>query len=306
MWRAGRSWRQFPSPIHSRSGRALTNPACSSRASSGSRPSIRPRTRSLRPRSCPTTAPAAWHSALTRAFAGVVIDAPVRGARVQQPFIVAGRAVDIFGSAAGPGIDAVHVWAFPTTGASPIFLGAAAYGRPRSDLAALFGAPYLNSGYQLTVRGLTPGAYTLTAFGHNTRTGAFSVTRQVSITVTSSLRMAVDTPVPGASVPSSFVVAGWALDGAATTGSGIDAVHVWAYPSSGAAPIFVGAATLGHARPDVAAALGPQFGTTGYALDVQNLPAARTPQRTVLPECARCVSRCRESPITGRRSRKQL
>jgi hypothetical protein len=205
-------------------------------------------------------------------FAGVIIDAPVQGARVQQPFIFAGWAVDVFGSLGGPGIDTVHVWAFPATGGSPTFLGAAEYGRPRPDIAALFGAPYRNSGYQLTVRGLRPGAYTLTAFGHSTRTGTFSVARQVSISVP-PLRMAIDAPVAGASVPSSFVVAGWALDGSAPTGSGIDAVHVWAYPSSGGAPMFAGAATLGHARPDVAAAFGPQFDTTGYALDVQNLPA---------------------------------
>jgi hypothetical protein len=165
------------------------------------------------------------------------------------------------------------VWAFLANGGTPTFVGAANSGRARPDVAALFGAPYLTAGYQLTVRGLSPGAYTLTAFGHSTRTGTFSIARQVSITVASSLRMAVDTPVPGASVPGSFGVAGWALDGSATSGSGIDAVHVWAYPSSGAPPIFAGAATIGHARPDVAAAFGAQFDNSGYALDVRNLPA---------------------------------
>jgi hypothetical protein len=206
-------------------------------------------------------------------FAGIIIDAPVHGARVQQPFILGGWAADVFGSTAGPGIDTVHVWAFPANGGSPMFVGAAEYGRPRPDIAALFGAAYLSSGYQMSVRGLTPGAYTLTAFGHSTRTGTFSVATQASLTVVSSLRMAIDAPVAGASVPSSFVVAGWALDGSAATGSGIDAVHVWAYPTSGAAPVFAGAATLGHARPDVAAAFGAQFDASGYALDVQNLPA---------------------------------
>jgi YVTN family beta-propeller protein len=206
-------------------------------------------------------------------FAGVIIDAPAQGARVQQPFVFGGWAVDVFGSIGGPGIDAVHVWAYPASGASPVFVGAADYGRPRPDVADLFGTLYLGSGYQMTVRGLTPGAYTLTAFGHSTRTGTFAVARQVSITVTSGLRMAVDAPVSGASAPGSFVVAGWALDGSAVSGSGIDAVHVWAYPSSGAAPMFAGAAALGHSRPDVAAAFGAQFGSAGYALDVQNLPA---------------------------------
>ena len=40
----------------------------------------------------------------------------------------------------GPGIDTVHVWAFPANGASPMFLGAAEYGRPRPDVAILLGA----------------------------------------------------------------------------------------------------------------------------------------------------------------------
>ena len=204
-------------------------------------------------------------------FAAIVIDAPSQGAALGQPFVFGGWAVDVFGYGGGPGIDAVHVWAFPASGASPVFVGAAEYGRPRSDIATLFGPSFLNSGYQMTVRGLTPGAYTLTAFGHSTRTGTFSVARQVSVTVASGLRMAVDAPVQGATALPSFVVAGWALDGSAITGSGIDAVHVWAYPSSGAAPSFAGAATLGHSRPDVAAAFGSQFGTAGYALAVENL-----------------------------------
>jgi hypothetical protein len=204
-------------------------------------------------------------------FAGIVIDAPSQGAALGQPFVFEGWAVDVFGYGGGPGIDAVHVWAFPASGASPVFVGAAEYGRPRSDIATLFGPTYLNSGYQMIVRGLTPGAYTLTAFGHSTRTGTFSVARQLSVTVASSVQMAVDAPAQGATVFASFVVAGWALDGAAITGSGIDAVHIWAYPSSGAAPSFAGAATLGHSRPDVAAAFGPQFATAGYALAVENL-----------------------------------
>ena len=73
--------------------------------------------------------------------------------------------------------------------------------------------------------------------------------------------------VPGRDwVPYIFDVAGWALDKSAMDGSGIDAVHVWAYPADGGAPTFVGAAGLGAARPDVAAAFGPQYGTAGFSL----------------------------------------
>ena len=55
--------------------------------------------------------------------------------------------------------------------------------------------------------------------------------------VSGPLRLAVDTPSPNAIVAAPFVVAGWAMDDAAATGTGIDTVHVWATPVSGA-PVF--------------------------------------------------------------------
>jgi hypothetical protein len=205
-------------------------------------------------------------------FAGIVIDAPAPGAHLEQPFAVSGWAVEVFGTAGATGIDAVHVWAAPASGGSPVFLGAAQYGIPRPDVAALFGSEYRDSGYQLGVQGLAAGSYMLTAFGHSASSNAFPIARQVSIIVSSSVSMAVDLPVAGTSVPSSFQVAGWALDRAAPAGSGVDAVHVWAYPSSGAAPLFAGAATLSVSRPDVASAFGSQFDASGYSLDVNSLP----------------------------------
>jgi hypothetical protein len=70
--------------------------------------------------------------------------------------------------------------------------------------------------------------------------------------------MAIDTPQSGA-VVQPFTLAGWALDLASQVGSGIDAVHVWAHPGDGRQPIFVGQATLGGSRPDVAATYGAAF-----------------------------------------------
>ena len=203
--------------------------------------------------------------------AQVIVDTPTQGARVEQPFTLSGWAAEVASVAGTTGIDAVHVWAFPASGGSPTFIGAAEYGHPRADVAALFGSGYVNSGYVLTVRGLVPGAYTLTVFAHAIRTGTFSVARQVPVVVASSLRMAVDAPTAGASVSPSFVVAGWALDATAADGAGIDAVHVWAYPTSGTSPIFVGAATVGTSRPDVATAFGAQFGASGFALTATDL-----------------------------------
>jgi hypothetical protein len=60
-------------------------------------------------------------------------------------------------------------------------------------------------------------------------------------------------------------VAGWAIDEAAATGTGVDTLHVWAYPASGS-PIFVGAAGYGGARGDIGTAYGPQFTNAGFSL----------------------------------------
>jgi beta-lactamase superfamily II metal-dependent hydrolase len=59
---------------------------------------------------------------------------------------------------------------------------------------------------------------------------------------------------------------GWALDPQAETGAGIGAVHVWARQRGvdGAQPLFLGAAELGVARPDVAAAHGDRFPSAGF------------------------------------------
>jgi endonuclease/exonuclease/phosphatase family metal-dependent hydrolase len=80
----------------------------------------------------------------------------------------------------------------------------------------------------------------------------------------------VDSPRPNATVASSFVVGGWAIDQAARTDTGVSQLHVWAYPASGAAPVFLGDITHG-ARPDVAAYFGPQFMQAGFSVTVQNL-----------------------------------
>jgi hypothetical protein len=170
---------------------------------------------------------------------------------------------------AGTGIDLIHVWAFPASG-SPRFLGAAPYGAARPDIAQRFGSQFLNSGYTFTVRGLPAGAYQIVAFARSTALGIF-VAQAATITVTRSALMAVDGPPPAATLYQPFRIAGWALDSTSPSGSGIDAVHVWAYPSSGT-PRFVGAASVALARPDVGAVFGSQFTDSGFSLDVSGLP----------------------------------
>ena len=90
----------------------------------------------------------------------------------------------------------------------------------------------------------------------------------------SEIRMTVDLPQANADVSGPVTIAGWALDPQAWTGSGIGAVHVWASRTgaAGVAPAFVGAADLGAARPDVAAAFGASFGTAGFSLTTTLAP----------------------------------
>jgi hypothetical protein len=84
-------------------------------------------------------------------------------------------------------------------------------------------------------------------------------------------RVVIDTPSPLAEVEAGFTIAGWAADLESGGGAGIATVHVWAYPIDGGAPVFLGVANSGLTRPDVAAAYGDQFASTGYGLTVRGL-----------------------------------
>lgn len=105
--------------------------------------------------------------------------------------------------------------------------------------------------------------------------GTSGYSSQVStIIVLSQPRLTIDGPATGSVQASDLLIAGWAVDTASTTGTGIDAIHVYAYPNpgSGAAPIFLGLASYGGARPDVAASLGAsRYTNSGYTLPVVGL-----------------------------------
>jgi len=85
-------------------------------------------------------------------------------------------------------------------------------------------------------------------------------------------QITVDAPVANAVVSGPFMLGGWAVDMDSLTGAGIETIHVWAYPAGGAAPRFVGVATLNGRRPDVAAVVGDRFADSGFGLIVDGLP----------------------------------
>jgi hypothetical protein len=157
-----------------------------------------------------------------------------------------------------------------------VFAGAATYGLSRPDIGQTYGSQFTNSGYTLTVRGLTPALYDLVVYARSTVTGTFNQSRVRRVTLQANPRMNVDAPAWGATVSQPFHLGGWAIDLAAASGTGVNTIHVWAYPNpgSGQAPLWVGVPTYGGPRPDVAGAFGSaQFTNSGFGMSVTGLPA---------------------------------
>jgi hypothetical protein len=106
----------------------------------------------------------------------------------------------------------------------------------------------------------TPGLKPITVFNPDTQ----GVQSAPILRVTPGPFISIDAPVAGAA-GQPVTVRGWAVDGNATSGTGVDAVHIYAQPQGGN-PILLGAATYGQARSDVAAAHGSRFTNSGYTL----------------------------------------
>jgi hypothetical protein len=193
-------------------------------------------------------------------------ETPLMGATVPPIFLAAGYAFDPE-STSGSGVDAVALYAYRNfgSGEAPTFLGAAAYGISRDDVARAYGTRFANTGFELTASGLAAGRYRLFAFAHNVATNAYSAYVFADVTVADFSAMAIDAPAATATVTSSFEVGGWAIDNRAASGTGVDAVHLYLFPNDGAdPPVFVGAASYGWTRNDVAAAYGTRFAGSGY------------------------------------------
>jgi len=121
------------------------------------------------------------------------------------------------------------------------------------------------------------GAYRLVFVAANARIVPVTVTVQplpapVAGDGEGEIRMHIDAATVDAG--RAVRVEGWALDPQAFTGSGIGTAHVWArridVPTVSAE--FLGEATRGVARPDVAAAFGAGFGQAGFLLNAPLAP----------------------------------
>ena len=80
-------------------------------------------------------------------------------------------------------LDNVQVWAYPLAGGPPVFVGAASYGAPRPDVAAVHGERFRDSGFGLVVQGLPQGSYDLAVFAWSTGKGDFAPAKAVRLTV---------------------------------------------------------------------------------------------------------------------------
>ncbi len=112
----------------------------------------------------------------------VVIDTPRAEQEVDSSFMLAGWAADL-DAAGNTGIGTLHVWAYPTSGTAPIFLGTPTYGTARPDVAAVHGEAFRSSGYGLIVRGLPPGQYDLAVFPWSTVSNGFASASVVRVVV---------------------------------------------------------------------------------------------------------------------------
>lgn len=83
--------------------------------------------------------------------------------------------------------------------------------------------------------------------------------------------LAMDAPGAAASVTQPFTVSGWAIDPTAPSGTGIDRVDVYLFPSGSGTAAVGTASTYGTYRPDVASVYGSPFTYSGYQATLQGV-----------------------------------
>ena len=131
--------------------------------------------------------------------------------------------------------------------------------------------------------GLDVGTYTATVTVNSTSPDlTIGMPIAVTFTVTETM-LGLDSPATYSTVTQPFNIGGWAVDRSSTSGPGIDAIHIWAFPVSGD-PVFLAAALTGGWRPDVGAAFGdPEFNTSGFNVAVTGLAPGDVHRRGLRP-----------------------
>jgi hypothetical protein len=204
----------------------------------------------------------------------VTMDMPTSFSTVNRWLSVGGWAIDMRATT-GTGVDLVQVLAYPNPGSGqqPLMLGNAQYGRARDDVATAFrNSRFRPSGFHFDVMGMQPGAYDIVTLARNTVNGAVDTARVKRVTIDPATLITVDGPATNSTVRSSFAITGWTLDRRATSGTGVDVLHVWAFPTSGAAPIFLAEARSGQPRPDVATIYGSRYRASGFSIPITLAP----------------------------------
>jgi YVTN family beta-propeller protein len=201
------------------------------------------------------------------------------GQTVAQPVTIGGWAIDQNAAPSGGiGVDRLDVWAYPGTGASPVFLGNPTLGSDRPDVAAAFGdARYRPSGFNMIVSGLAPGDYTIVFYAHSSRSNLFSSAQGVTITLLPAgpPQGVIENPPPSGHVPPAFRISGWAVDPSGSSvdqPAGVAAVDFHAYPDGGGPPSPIGSTSFTSPRHDIAAYLGPNYLMSGYSFPCAALP----------------------------------
>ena len=195
------------------------------------------------------------------------IDTHHDGAVLNPTFYMAGWAIDA-AAAAGTGVDTIHVWALPAERRRRDVPRRGDLRRCAARRRRGARRRFTNSGWHLTATGLAPGLYTIGVYAAQHRQRRLHrlarLHRDGPAERPHEHRHAADRTRRWG-VRSR--IAGWAVDLAATSGTGVDTVHVWATPTDGGAATFLGVADYGFARPDVGTAVGNhQFDNCGFSL----------------------------------------
>jgi subtilisin len=215
-----------------------------------------------------------WWSFATAAITNpaMAVDTPFDNTTVTPSFTISGWAVDR-AAASGTGVDTLHVWAFPSGSSTGQFVGVPTYGSSRGDIGSALGGQFTNSGFTLNAS-LTPGSYLLLVYSHSSVTGNFEQVIGHNIVVQAPATdpfTRIDQPAfnDTRSRSSVFTISGWAIDRGATSGAGVDTVHIWAFRNGQQPGTFVCVATYGQSRPDIGTAFGnSRFNNSGYSCNV--------------------------------------